>query len=116
MEAQELTGFYHIGQRLYRELADRYEKYAPECCWDCIELPEAALTYSIDQGQVVDVQVFDVDDNELKHDFSEVRFIRAMREWNEVKYLPRRVIPRRYRRRGFRKSYSRSSISLKVSR
>ena len=86
MEAQELTGFYHIGQRLYRELADRYEKYAPECYWDCIELPEAALTYSIDQGQVVDVQVFDADDNELKHDFSEVRFIQAMREWNDVEY------------------------------
>lgn len=111
MKPVELTGFYHIGQRLYRELADRYEKYAPECFWDCIELPEAALTYSIESGQVVDVQVFDVDDNELKHDFSEVRFIQAMREWNEVEYLPRR-----YRRRGFRRSYRRSSTSLSVSR
>lgn len=100
MEPVELTGFYHIGQRLYRELADRYEKYAPECYWDCIELPEVALTYEIELGQVINVQVFDVDDNELKHDFSEVRFIQAMREWNNVEYRTQpRLLGRRYRRR-----------------
>lgn len=77
---------FNITTEIYRAVAEAYARIEGNCYWDCVEVAGVGVTFGVKDGRLVNVEVWDEDNELLTHDFSEETFARVAYEWDYIQY------------------------------